>query len=356
MDAVYIPLPELAARGVVGAGARGRQARALREAAVAPSGGGGARLRRRRAQRSRARRGVHVAPPPAGAAAPRAGARAGRGAARARRLLVPAAAGGERALGRVARRRRPDGRGLLLRVGRALPARRARRGHRPDRGRRRWTLASWARWRFASGALAHFDCGFDLSFRDELEVVGERGALFLDDPWHSRAGGDRGARGRRGGVDGRGGGGGSLRLRARGLRARVRGRDRAPLRARRRASARRGRSPRCTRRRTAVVRSRSERRSGAGRDAPALACGDAGSRRPPRPRARRPRTSRRAVPPRRGRPPRRGSGAARRRRCAPSRARARAATSRRGSRACACRSRPARQAARGRSRASPWSR
>ncbi len=39
---------------------------------------------------------------------------------------------------------------------------------------------------FASGALAHFDCGFDLSFRDELEVVGERGALFLDDPWHSR--------------------------------------------------------------------------------------------------------------------------------------------------------------------------
>ena len=39
---------------------------------------------------------------------------------------------------------------------------------------------------FASGALAHFDCGFDLSFRDELEVVGESGALFLDDPWHSR--------------------------------------------------------------------------------------------------------------------------------------------------------------------------
>jgi predicted dehydrogenase len=40
--------------------------------------------------------------------------------------------------------------------------------------------------RFASGALAHFDCGFDLAMRDELEVVGERGSLFLDDPWHSR--------------------------------------------------------------------------------------------------------------------------------------------------------------------------
>ena len=41
--------------------------------------------------------------------------------------------------------------------------------------------------RFPGGALAHFDCGFDLPFRDELEVVGADGALFLDDPWHSRA-------------------------------------------------------------------------------------------------------------------------------------------------------------------------
>jgi D-xylose 1-dehydrogenase (NADP+, D-xylono-1,5-lactone-forming) len=39
--------------------------------------------------------------------------------------------------------------------------------------------------RFESGALAHFDCGFDLTMRDELEVVGEGQALFLDDPWHS---------------------------------------------------------------------------------------------------------------------------------------------------------------------------
>jgi predicted dehydrogenase len=40
--------------------------------------------------------------------------------------------------------------------------------------------------RFASGALAHFDCGIDMAGRDELEVVGSDGALFLDDPWHSR--------------------------------------------------------------------------------------------------------------------------------------------------------------------------
>ena len=32
---------------------------------------------------------------------------------------------------------------------------------------------------------AHFDCGFVLPSRDELEVVGEEGSLFLDDPWHA---------------------------------------------------------------------------------------------------------------------------------------------------------------------------
>jgi D-xylose 1-dehydrogenase (NADP+, D-xylono-1,5-lactone-forming) len=37
---------------------------------------------------------------------------------------------------------------------------------------------------FTEGALAHFDCGLALDARDELEVVGDRGSLFLDDPWH----------------------------------------------------------------------------------------------------------------------------------------------------------------------------
>ena len=40
--------------------------------------------------------------------------------------------------------------------------------------------------RFADDVLAHFDCGLALASRDELEVVGEDGSLFLDDPWHCR--------------------------------------------------------------------------------------------------------------------------------------------------------------------------
>jgi predicted dehydrogenase len=32
--------------------------------------------------------------------------------------------------------------------------------------------------------LAHFDAGFESVERDELEIVGDDGALFLDDPWH----------------------------------------------------------------------------------------------------------------------------------------------------------------------------
>ena len=40
--------------------------------------------------------------------------------------------------------------------------------------------------RFPSEVLAHIDCALDLAVRDELEVVGSEGSLFLDDPWHSR--------------------------------------------------------------------------------------------------------------------------------------------------------------------------
>jgi predicted dehydrogenase len=43
--------------------------------------------------------------------------------------------------------------------------------------------------RFPGDVLAHIDCGFDVVARDELEIAGSRGALFLDDPWHSRAAG-----------------------------------------------------------------------------------------------------------------------------------------------------------------------
>jgi predicted dehydrogenase len=38
--------------------------------------------------------------------------------------------------------------------------------------------------RFPGDVLAIFDCGTALVERDELEVVGSEGSLFLDDPWH----------------------------------------------------------------------------------------------------------------------------------------------------------------------------
>jgi D-xylose 1-dehydrogenase (NADP+, D-xylono-1,5-lactone-forming) len=41
-----------------------------------------------------------------------------------------------------------------------------------------------ATMRFADDVLAHFDAGLALDIRDELEVVGDEGSLFLDDPWH----------------------------------------------------------------------------------------------------------------------------------------------------------------------------
>lgn len=47
-------------------------------------------------------------------------------------------------------------------------------------------IALAATMRFPGEVLAHFDAGLALAARDELEVVGEEGALFLDDPWHCR--------------------------------------------------------------------------------------------------------------------------------------------------------------------------
>jgi D-xylose 1-dehydrogenase (NADP+, D-xylono-1,5-lactone-forming) len=40
--------------------------------------------------------------------------------------------------------------------------------------------------RFADDVVGHFDCGLVLPSRDELEVMGSDGSLFLDDPWHAR--------------------------------------------------------------------------------------------------------------------------------------------------------------------------
>jgi D-xylose 1-dehydrogenase (NADP+, D-xylono-1,5-lactone-forming) len=43
-----------------------------------------------------------------------------------------------------------------------------------------------ATMRFPADVLGLFDCGFVLPERDELEIVGDEGSLFLDDPWHAR--------------------------------------------------------------------------------------------------------------------------------------------------------------------------
>ena len=43
-----------------------------------------------------------------------------------------------------------------------------------------------ATMRFPGDVLAQFECGFVLPDRDELEIVGSEGSLFLDDPWHAR--------------------------------------------------------------------------------------------------------------------------------------------------------------------------
>src|SRR5438132_10286358 len=38
---------------------------------------------------------------------------------------------------------------------------------------------------FPGGVVSHFDSGLDVPVREELELVGATGALFLSDPWHT---------------------------------------------------------------------------------------------------------------------------------------------------------------------------
>jgi xylose dehydrogenase (NAD/NADP) len=45
-------------------------------------------------------------------------------------------------------------------------------------------FAGTVRW---DGVLGTFDCGLDVPGRDELEVIGSDGTLFVDDPWHGQA-------------------------------------------------------------------------------------------------------------------------------------------------------------------------
>jgi xylose dehydrogenase (NAD/NADP) len=48
-------------------------------------------------------------------------------------------------------------------------------------------VAFTATMRHPGEVLSHFDAGLVFDVRDELEVVGEEGSLFLDDPWHCRS-------------------------------------------------------------------------------------------------------------------------------------------------------------------------
>ncbi len=47
-------------------------------------------------------------------------------------------------------------------------------------------LAFAATMRMGGAVLGQFECGFITPVRDELEVIGEDGSLFVDDPWHAR--------------------------------------------------------------------------------------------------------------------------------------------------------------------------
>jgi predicted dehydrogenase len=47
-------------------------------------------------------------------------------------------------------------------------------------------VAFAATMRHPADVLSHLDAGLSLAARDELEVVGEDGVLYLDDPWHCR--------------------------------------------------------------------------------------------------------------------------------------------------------------------------
>ncbi|MCC6830720.1 MAG: Gfo/Idh/MocA family oxidoreductase [Thermoleophilia bacterium] len=48
-------------------------------------------------------------------------------------------------------------------------------------------VAMTATLRMPGDVLGQFDCGFATPHRDELEVIGTEGSLYVDDPWHARA-------------------------------------------------------------------------------------------------------------------------------------------------------------------------
>ena len=173
---------------VVDPRARGGQARALREADVAAPGRGRGGVRRGRARRPHPLRGVHVPAQPADEAAARARSTRARSASAAGslRLQLRALRRGQHPAAHRCRGRRADGRRLLLRQRLAArsPASRRRSTARRAFGQTGTDWVFTGSMRFADDVLATFDCGTALPERDELEVIGSEGSLFLDDPWH----------------------------------------------------------------------------------------------------------------------------------------------------------------------------
>ena len=137
IEAVYISLAQHDALRVVDQGARGGQARALREADDPPCRRGHRGVRRRRPDRPLAQRGVHVPPQPADEAAAAADRRRcdRRGAARPLGVQLFALRRGQHPAAHRRRGRLPDGRRLLQRQRLAARRRRARARLRRSVGR-----------------------------------------------------------------------------------------------------------------------------------------------------------------------------------------------------------------------------
>ena len=183
------PAAEHAALRVVDPGARGRQARALREADEPPSGRRRGGVRRGRARRALPDGGVHVPPQPADGEARRARRAAARSASCGSCARRSATRSSMRTTSGCApsRRWRADGRRVLLRQRLAAARRASRRASSAQQyiGADRDRLGV-RRDRCGSRATCSrsFDCGTTLPERDELEAIGTEGSLFLDDPWH----------------------------------------------------------------------------------------------------------------------------------------------------------------------------
>ena len=203
VDAIYIPLPNSMHVDVVDPGARGRQARAVREAAVAAPGGRRGGLRRGRARRagcSRRRSCGATTRRPGGSRGWSPTARSASCAWCARRSVPARRRPANVRLATGARRRRADGRRLLLHERLRLLA-----GPSPSACRAELVaggdgvdVASPALLRFPGDVLAHFDCGLRRPDRADLEVVGDDGLALPRRPVARQAPASSCARRRRG--------------------------------------------------------------------------------------------------------------------------------------------------------------